>query len=530
MIYVVGSGPAGVACAFALVKMGLDVTMLDAGFYLEIQRGEVVAKLGQLQPEEWDETSVRLIKDKMTTKIKGVERKYLFGSDFPYRDALKHVPIEGEQVNITPSLAKGGFSNVWGAGVLPYIASDIVDWPITISDLAPHYQSVFSFMNLAATRDDLELIFPLYNDTTCSLQPSQQAQKFMNNLIENQKQLYAEGIFFGYSRLAVQVNPQADKPGCTYCGMCMYGCPYYLIYSSSFTLETLKRYPNFRYVSGIVVEKVSEAQGSATIYGRLLKNDEEITLKGERVYLACGALPTTKILLESMEVYNKPVTLKDSLYFLLPLLRYEGVKQVSKEKLYTLSQIFMEIQDPKLSEKTIHLQIYTYNDLYWQAIKELIGPLVSIMKCSIEEVLGRLLIVQGFMPSDISPSISVQLLRGEGYKSSYLVLEPNSAVSKQNRVVKQFISKLFRHRNLLKAWPVSPFHTIMKPGSSFHYGGTFPMTTTPKPFESDILGRPFGFEKIHVVDSTTFPSIPATTITLSIMANAYRIASAYHQT
>jgi choline dehydrogenase-like flavoprotein len=32
---------------------------------------------------------------------------------------------------------------------------------------------------------------------------------------------------------------------------------------------------------------------------------------------------------------------------------------------------------------------------------------------------------------------------------------------------------------------------------------------------------------VPVVDSTVFPSIPATTITLSVMANAHRIASAH---
>lgn len=31
--------------------------------------------------------------------------------------------------------------------------------------------------------------------------------------------------------------------------------------------------------------------------------------------------------------------------------------------------------------------------------------------------------------------------------------------------------------------------------------------------------------RIHAVDGTVLPSVPATTITLSIMANAYRIGS-----
>jgi choline dehydrogenase-like flavoprotein len=43
--------------------------------------------------------------------------------------------------------------------------------------------------------------------------------------------------------------------------------------------------------------------------------------------------------------------------------------------------------------------------------------------------------------------------------------------------------------------------------------------------ESDRQGRPYGFERVHLVDASVFPSLPATTITLTVMANAHRIGS-----
>ena len=52
------------------------------------------------------------------------------------------------------------------------------------------------------------------------------------------------------------------------------------------------------------------------------------------------------------------------------------------------------------------------------------------------------------------------------------------------------------------------------------------MRERPGELECDLLGRPQGLERIHLVDSSTFPSIPSTTITFTIMANAHRIASA----
>ena len=37
--------------------------------------------------------------------------------------------------------------------------------------------------------------------------------------------------------------------------------------------------------------------------------------------------------------------------------------------------------------------------------------------------------------------------------------------------------------------------------------------------------KPNNLKRIHCIDASVLPSIPATTITLTIMANAYRIGS-----
>jgi hypothetical protein len=73
--------------------------------------------------------------------------------------------------------------------------------------------------------------------------------------------------------------------------------------------------------------------------------------------------------------------------------------------------------------------------------------------------------------------------------------------------------------------PLPVMLKVAEPGRSFHSGGSFPMSTEPRGFQTDLLGRPPGWERIHAVDATVFPSIPATTITFSAMANAHRIGS-----
>ena len=44
----------------------------------------------------------------------------------------------------------------------------------------------------------------------------------------------AAGFRFGQSRLAVRAGANENGPGCAYCGLCLNGCPYGLIYDAGF--------------------------------------------------------------------------------------------------------------------------------------------------------------------------------------------------------------------------------------------------------------------------------------------------------
>lgn len=527
MIYVVGSGPAGVACAYALLAQGLHVTILDAGITLEPEHRRVVDALQSRPLEGWNAELLQALKYNMTSNRKGLPTKLVYGSDFPYRDVDTRLGLEKKHVAPFASLARGGLSNVWGSNVLPYLAHDIADWPITPNDLAPHYEAVLSFMPLAAAKDDLTDIFPLYTDTYHTLRPSQQAAAFLEDLNANRAQLRAHGFIFGTSRLAVQAYPDQHKPGCVYCGLCMYGCPYELIYNSAFTLQTLLAHPNLTYRAGLIVRRVAESHGRVQINAESMETGETIALTGTRVYLACGTLSTTKILLESLGAFHTPLRLLDSQFFLFPLVRYNKVDHVEDERLHTLSQVLIEICDNAISPKTIQTQAYTYNDLYRTALKKQFGPLYPLLKLPVRALLSRLLIVMGYLHSDDSPWLSATLVPGSDNHCSTLLLEATEKATHTKRVIKAVLNKFAQQRSALRAMPVSALLSITEPGKSAHCGGTFPMRTQSTTFATDILGRPSGFDKVHVVDATVFPSIPATSITLAVMANAHRIGSAF---
>ena len=115
----------------------------------------------------------------MNPDVGGVPLKLVYGSDFAYREADEHLGVHYENVGLRPSFAKGGLSNVWGAAMMPFLESDMEEWPFRLSALAPHYAAVLQLTGLAACRDKLEGSFPLYTSSFTELRPSRQCQQLL---------------------------------------------------------------------------------------------------------------------------------------------------------------------------------------------------------------------------------------------------------------------------------------------------------------------------------------------------------------
>lgn len=521
-ICVLGSGPASVACAAALIEHGYTVTMLDAGNNLEPARAQVVAQMARQPRRDWDDAAVHMLKQGAGATARGIPVKKIYGSDFPYRDVAKHLPMRADHVAPFASLAVGGLSNVWGAAVLPYRPEDIADWPIPAAVLAPYYQAVFRFLPLAAREDDLQEFFPFHTASFQHFQPSQQATHILTRMARHRDRLRGRGIACGQSRLAVRVAATNGAFGCAYCGMCMYGCPYDLIYKSTHTLRALLATGRLHYSADAVVDELHEDAGVVQVYGHDRQSGARRQMEADRVFVGCGVLATASIMLRSLRAYDTPITMRDSQYFLLPLLALDGCAGVAREPLHTLAQVFIEMRDPAVSAFPVHFQLYTYNDLYADALRSMLRPAYGALKLPLSALLSRMLIIQGFLHSHESSSAAITL----SADTLHLRREPRPAVA---RTVRRAVRALQRNATALGFLPITPALKIGDPGQGVHFGGTFPMREHPGPRESDIMGRPFSFSRVHIVDASVLPTIPATTITLNAMANAYRIGSEWQR-
>jgi choline dehydrogenase-like flavoprotein len=524
MFYVIGSGPAAISAAVALTDRGVPVTILDGGRTLEPDKQAILDRLDALPPGQWPAADLDTLRGGDQAKREGsIHVKLTYGSDYPYAGASGSLMETEEEPPFHYSEARGGLSNVWGASQLPTRAEDIADWPISLADLEPHYRAVFDFMPTTTVADELASLLPTFTERGQELRPSRQADEFLGDLQKNREPLRRAGLHFGRSRVAVTAAGDARRPACVHCGLCLYGCPYGLIYSTASTLRRLIEEKKVTYLDRHLVEKLEPNADGVTIVARDLRQQQTVKFQASRVFVGTGVLPTAGLVLHSLGAFDEPVEMLDSQYFIYPFFRWRRTPDVQSEALHSLVQAFVEIDDPAISRHLVHLEIFSYSDFLQRAL--MATPLRFFLRIPwmAEQMFGRLLVVQGFLHSRDSGRLTLALRRNSaGQPRLHVEAQPSRQAWWAS--IKAGL-KLAANVRLLGGAPVVPAMQFAEPGRSYHSGGTFPMRVRPGKLETDVLGQPTGLSRVHLLDASVFPSIPATTITLTVMANAHRIAT-----
>jgi choline dehydrogenase-like flavoprotein len=502
---VVGSGPAGVAAATALVARGRQVLMLDGGKVLEPAAEARRAALAATDPGDW---GLEVHPGWMAPQFEGPEgqiRRY--GSDFAMAAGAETVADLPGWMGLRASRAAGGLSNLWGAAVLPYRQADMVGWPVTADDLAPHYRAVARFLPVAGRADDLAALFPAFPmEGRAPLPYPVQVEALLARIAAARDRLAAQGVTAGAARQAVDA-------GCRRCGLCLHGCPYGLIWSASDELARLRQSPGFHYRPGATVTRFEETDTGVTLH---LEGGE--TLAAPRVFLGAGVLESARILLASAPGKER-LTLRDSQHAFLPMLqRWRNRTRPDRGRFHTLPQVFLELDAAEVSPFLVHAQVYSWNEFYARDLIRNYGAKLPGSAPFLTALARRLIVAQLFLHSDHSHRIGLALAPDGRLATA---LEENPETARIVTAAARRIGRAMGHAGL----SALTFATRgAAPGSSFHAGASLPMTAAPQGAQSDPLGRPAGLARLHVIDATVLPAIPATTITFPVMANAHRIA------
>lgn len=522
-VLIIGTGAAAAGAALALShRENLEIAVIDIGLQLESDHEELIQALASSSPEEWDEQAIELIsKQPVTSRNPGIPEKRIFGSDYPFRDVGQLGGLTAAN-GVNASLispAYGGFSNVWGSQIMPFTAAAFESWPVKAATMRCHYEAILNQIPFAGEEDDLAASFPLMRSAAPLPPMSSRSLKVLESYGKHRSELNYRGITIGKARLAL------DAGKCVRCGMCMTGCPYGLIYSAAQTFDALRRPGRITFYGGFLALKMTEEDGRVIVVTREVATGRMRRFEADRAYVACGAIGTTRLVANSLGLFDADFPMLESRQFVLPLLSLHATEDPRNKHDFTLNQFNVIVAPDGGPVDISTLHFYTFNPAF-------INGLPSVLRARSAEwlqvqLLRRLTVALGYLPSWNSSRLRIHI----GPRSDQLEL-PGFRISSeappagQSQMLRAVLLRLVQSARMLDLYPVIPMLHLSAGGKSYHWGGSFPHATDrPTIFSTDRLGRVGSWERIHLVDASVFPTVPAMTFGLTVMANAHRIAS-----
>jgi hypothetical protein len=238
------------------------------------------------------------------------------------------------------------------------------------------------------------------------------------------------------------------------------------------------------------------------------------------VFLGAGVLSTT-VILQRSGLLAPRAEIADSQALYLPFIWIGPTGRTGREPGHTLAQAAIVLDDPAVSANPIHITLYTYNDGLSERARAVHPHLSALLGPTLNGIIRRLVVGICFFHSEDSDRVASTWLQDSESVRLDPVHSPATAAT-----MRRFRRALARSLRRIGLVPLAPLANIAPPGGGYHYGATIPMSSRPASGQCDTLGRPSPTRRIHVVDASTFPSVPGGAITFSAMANSHRIATA----
>jgi ferredoxin len=317
-----------------------------------------------------------------------------------------------------------------------------------------------------------------------------------------------------------------DAEACIRCGLCMTGCPYGLIYSASHTLDELLRRRRVSYLPGLLALRVFDTPSGASLEAKELATGRMRRFEADRVLLACGALGTTRVVVNSLRRFEEDVKVRESVQFVIPTISRRPVEDPRSAADFTLNQFNVVVAAGDHDRDLAQIHYYPYNPAVLAGLPRWFRGRLAAPATT--QLLRRVSIGLGYLPSWASPSLTLRAtIAPSADRLPLVALSGDHPAFLANPMFRTVLRRMMSAGIHLDLLPVIPMTSFSAPGKSYHWGGTFPHVRQPslERNATDPLGRIPGWHRVHLIDASVFPSVAATTFTLTIMANAHRIAS-----
>jgi ferredoxin len=520
---IIGSGPAGISAASEILQNGKEVVILDVGNEIEDEKKNFAKSYLKTKNIRNFKEEVEQSKKKLP-KYFDPNLKFPYGSDFVFNINKNEKISHDFNSNTLSSNAKGGLSNIWGTLSSPFFKKDIENWGISYDDFYREKNKVESIIPISSSKDNLGKFFDTEIGTDHTFDVSIASKEVLDFLSMKEDDLNNSGFFFGRSKFAVSNKYSFNKLNCQKCGLCHYGCPYECMFNAKNLLNILiEKFPNkLIYKQNLFVKNFKKKE--STIYLNVIdtKTNESKQYSCENLFIGCGPILTASLVLRSKILQEKEIEIKESQRFYFPAFYLGKSDNNLKELKNTLPELFFEIYNKEISQKSIHLQFYTFNDLMLKPFEAFFGKFTKYLVKIFPFVFNRLTVIVGYIHSDYSSNIIIKDIN-ENNESRYVISSKINKNSKNviNKCVK-FLKKIFIKKFII----IPKLVALNLPGSSYHYGGSFPMSNSKQKETSTTLnGELYACKNVFILDASVFPDVPGSPTTFNIAINSTRMIS-----
>lgn len=521
-VIVVGSGPSGVSVAFPLLEAGLRVLMLDggqqrdpdqtpAGSYHDIRRNDA---------SQWRFFLGRRLE---ALRAEGAPSPKFDapGSRFAFEGFAQSQRIEGLNFTVVGSLAAGGLSNIWGAGIAVYGDDDLEAFPVNGADLRESYLRIAGRMGITGFgSDDLGTDLDDAMPQPPPLPLCENARRLQRRYEQRRDAMKALGFRMGRSRAAVLTEPRDGRGACALCDMCVWGCRHEAIWSAVHDLAKLSTFERFDYRPGHLAESITPRTGGWSVRTRDRAQGTQ-ALASPVLVLAAGTLATTRLALAMQQRFDAPIPITGTPTAGFALCMPERLGAETSTREFSMGQLsFVATGQDGRAEDRAFGSLFPASGIPGSLTINRM-PLTKPAAVRLFRYLQpSLLFGNCFLPGHYSRNTATLERTADG--GARLLLRGGIAQSLPGRLT-DLQRQLRRSFRRLGAFLIPSSFTAVEPGQDLRYSCTFPMSANPGPGQVDRFGEVFGAPGLHMVDLSIFPAMPAKHHVFTMMANADRI-------
>jgi len=524
---VVGSGSSAVTAASCLLDAGRRVLMLDSGdvddHYAKLLPERPFAALRQ---EDADQHRYLLGQDYEGIDLGGTGplAQATAPRRFVFRRALEHLRTRGDPFAAIESLARGGLAEAWGAGAFPFTSQELKRAGLDAGEMAPHYEAVARQIGISGAEDDLAP----WRGALVALQPplalDHNAAALLATYERRRPDLARLGVRLGRPLLAVLSEGLGERRANPLHGLDFWSNAGASVFRPSVVLDTLMRRPGFEYRPQVLVTRFDEPDsGGVCVSAKDLQSGTRTSFTAKHLLLCAGALGSTRIVLRSTGRYDQPVPLVCNEHAYIPSVRWRGLGAAASGRSHALAQLTALLDPTGDQQHLVQAQFYSFTGmLLARLLKD--SPLGLRDSLHIFQALATSFVILGVQHEDAAgPGKHLMLRRAAQPEEDVLEIRwrPEASERAAQDAAHRRLCEAIR---LLGCWPLR----VVRPGagSSVHYAGMLPFADEDRPLTLQRSGRLRETRSVYVCDGAGLEYLPAKGPTLTLMANARRIASA----